>query len=156
MFNFYKSTVFGLSLRCRPYNFVQNLSILWRVTVITLLEFFTGWPHVFFCAPSPNSLSCSRASDATIIHWSLTKTVTVFTSHLELAENYSNWTGFILARTELAADIPRFELCSNEKQILVLLLLRACFEVSAFQQFPHGANTPQYHEGKQHSKRNSD
>jgi hypothetical protein len=32
---------------------------------------------------------------------------------------------------------------SNEQQTLVLLLLLACFEVSAFQQFLHGANMPQ-------------
>jgi hypothetical protein len=36
---------------------------------------------------------------------------------------------------------------SNEQQTLVLLVLRACFEVSAFQQLLHGAHTPQY--GKQ-------
>jgi hypothetical protein len=33
---------------------------------------------------------------------------------------------------------------SNEQLTLVLLLLRASFEVSEFQQLPQGGNTPQY------------
>jgi uncharacterized membrane protein YccF (DUF307 family) len=46
---------------------------------------------------------------------------------------------------ELTTANPLFRaIPSNEQQTLVLLLSHACFEVSAFQQLPHGANTPHY------------
>jgi hypothetical protein len=51
-----------------------------------------------------------------------------------------------------ANSLLRCLLPSNEQQTLVLLLLRACFEVSPLQQLPHGANTPQYISSLKHDE----
>jgi hypothetical protein len=83
--------LFGLSL-CG--NVISHNTL--NVTVSILRFFFTGWRLVSFSARSPNSLSCLRASAASIIHcycihfssgtgWELIWKWL----HLELTENYS-------------------------------------------------------------------
>jgi hypothetical protein len=51
----------------------QSSNITHKSDLIITRQFFAGWPLVFSCAPSPNSLCYSRASAAP-------KTVTSFTS----------------------------------------------------------------------------
>jgi hypothetical protein len=60
------------------------------------------------------------------------------------AQKRSHAACYCCVATNCRRDVLTSALRSNEHETLVLLLLRACVEVSAFQQFPHGANTHYY------------
>jgi hypothetical protein len=58
-------------LPCRITVNYNTPNIMHKSGLLITCQSFTGWPLVFLCAPTPHSLSSSRASAATVVHSSL-------------------------------------------------------------------------------------
>jgi hypothetical protein len=96
------------------YNTFNVTVVQCTYNLLITLKIFAADLFVFFCAPSPNLLSCLRASAATIVH--------CYCIH------FSSGTSWELLRTELAANIPKvalYSLGADRTENSVVLLVSA-------------------------------